>query len=162
MKIDSHDHLKIFTRRKYFLIGAIVEAKITGEVERLFKIIENLRKWEQKSNFALQCYGWISVSFQPYQMGRSERLQRFKLSLRPNLAFCNYDFGTFCDSSRVGRSQHSSKYSKIMKITHLTVTFFLPGQQTSHHEFEVKFFGSGIRNNWYMETIFSFSVSFRI
>ena len=29
----------------------------------------------------------------------------------------------------------------------LTVTFFLPGQQTSHHEFEIKFFGSGIRNN---------------
>ena len=41
-------------------------------------------------------------------------------------------------------------------MKYLTVTFFLPGQQTSHHEFELKFFGSRIRNNWCMQTIFSF------
>ena len=141
---------------KYFLIGAIVEPITTGEVERLFKIIENLRKWVQKSKFSLQCYDWISVSFQPYQMGRSERLQRFKLSLRPNLAFCNYDFDPFYDSSRLGRSQHSSKYSKIMKITHLpSRQRRFPPPATRNSADPVTFFGDkSIKHNHQWEATY--------
>ena len=51
MKIDLYDHFKTLNPGKYFLIGAIVGPKTTGEVERLFKIIKNLRKCKKKSNF---------------------------------------------------------------------------------------------------------------
>ena len=47
-------------------------------------------------------------------------------------------------------------------MIHLTVAFFLPGQQILHHSSRTKFLCSRIDKKWYMQTIFGFAVPFRI